>query len=73
MGTLIPLPATGWCVRPGIWRAHFFLFYRGRRWSACGQVERVEEYHQQRLRPRQSEKPRCMACENRLARKVATR
>lgn len=69
--TVIPLPATGWCVRAGAGRAHFLGWSRRGAWSACGRLERIEEYVSQRLRQRQWEKPRCLVCEAQHTRRVS--
>lgn len=71
MNKVIQLPVVGWAVRPGIRCAHFLFWRRGRRWSACGTVERIEAYLPHRLRPLQASKPRCAVCEGRLAPSVA--
>ncbi len=71
MSQIIPLPATGWCVRSGIRCAHYLGWSRGRHWSACGGIERVEEYAREHLRPLQAGKPRCMTCEANLLSRTA--
>jgi len=68
MSNVITFPSTGWCVRPGVLRAHYLFFNRGRLVSACGTVERIEFYRQQRLRPLQARKLRCQCCERELTR-----
>lgn len=68
---VIQLPATGWCVRPGVQRAHWLYLQHGRHMSACGSVERLEFYVPQRLRPLQSTKEHCAACERALQRERA--
>jgi len=68
---ILHLPATGWCVRAGIRCAHYIYRARGRVSSACGCIERLEEYVPQRLRHRQREKPRCLVCEAQLTRRVS--
>jgi len=60
---VLPMPALGWCVRPGIRCSHFLTRGRGRHESVCGSVERLEEYRPQRLRPLQANKPSCLTCE----------
>lgn len=65
---LARFPATGWCVRPGVWNAHY-LVRRGRAVvSLCGLVRRPDDYAPQRLRPLQADKPCCELCERRLKR-----
>jgi hypothetical protein len=68
--TIIHMPGTGWCVRPGIRCAHFLYWQRGRLRSLCGGLDRVEQYVPQRLRPLQADKPHCIACEQRLSTKM---
>jgi len=65
---ILRFPALGWCVRPGIYSAHYLVWHRGRVVSACGCVRRVEEYVPHRLRPLQADKPRCSSCERELRR-----
>ena len=69
--TILKFPARGWCVRAGTRCAHYFFLNCRRQESACRNVERLDLYMPQRLRPRQVAKPRCLACEQNL-RKVAT-
>lgn len=71
--SIIALPLTGWCVRPGMRCAHFLFWRRGRLESACGGLERIERYVPQRLRPLQAGKPHCFACEHKLRRAAGAR
>jgi hypothetical protein len=60
---IIYLPAVGWSVRPGATCAHWLFRQRGQQVSACGALERLDQYAPQRLRPRQVDKPQCANCE----------
>lgn len=52
--------------RPDMRCAHFLYWADAGLRSACASISRIEEYVPQRLRPRQSDNPRCLACESRL-------
>lgn len=65
---ILSFPAVGWCVRPGVGRAHYLFLNRGRIESACVGVKRLDEYVPQGTRPRQAGKIHCLSCDLALSR-----